>query len=110
MNKTTRTELYLFWKDHGLTTRSSFKPDYIMSLCEELKIPLCTELIYTQTRYRELAPIVPRIDGLEFLEYICKHKKIKPIKRWLIQADKMLGEGSRREMLQRAYIGHDDKI
>ena len=105
MEKKTKEEIRKIWIGEGFSTRNSYNPDFIKKICPKFGIKFDKRLIYTKDRYRELSDGLPRIDGTDFLLKICKFHGIKPDKKILETANSMHGEGSRRSLIQEAYIG-----
>jgi hypothetical protein len=75
----------------------------MIKLDPEQQIP--EHLIYTKKRYRELSLDEPRVDAEELLIWLCNNLGIEPDKKTLEIANKMFGEGSRRELVEEAYLG-----
>jgi hypothetical protein len=102
-----RQELNSLWVKHDLTARYSYKPEFIQKIAGEFGITKdeVDSLIYTQTRYRELHNDTPRVDAEDFLIMIAKKHNITPNEKDIELANKMMGEGSRRECIENAYIG-----
>ena len=98
-------EIKKLWKKHGLETRKSYYPKYIKGLCKEFEVEFDKNVIYRKSRYREISPNVLRVDGEDFLMQICKKHNIIPNKDKLDLANRMYGEGSRRRLVQEAYLG-----
>lgn len=102
-----KEEIKNLWIKHKLSTRNSYSVELIKKLCPEFKIEFQDKWIYTELRYRELSDGTPRVDGEDFLIAICKKHKIKPNPKKMKTANMMLGEGSRRGLIQEAYLGEE---
>lgn len=106
MNKTEIKEL---WKKHELSCRNSYSPEYIKGLCKDFGVEWNEDLVFTKLRYRELAnENTPRVDALDFLELIAKTHKLEQDPKHLATANRMHGEGSRRQSLEESWLGRDD--
>jgi len=100
-----KKEFSKLWKESELNTRGSYSPETIKELCPKFEIDFDEKWIYTKNRYREMSDGRPRVDALEFLEAIVDKHNITGDKDKLNTASKMLGEGSRRRLIQEAYRG-----
>ena len=100
-----RKEIKKLWDKHELTTRYSYRVDFIKRICKDFGIEFDKSLIYTRDRYREQSDGKPRIDGEDLLIQICKKHNIEPNTKWIDTASKMYGEGSRRGCIEKAYLG-----
>ena len=99
-----KKELKKIWDKYKLSCRKSYKPEYIKKFCKEISIEFQEKWIYTKDRYRELSNRTPRVDAEDLLLHVCEQFKIKPNKKRMETSRKMLGEGSRRECLEEAYL------
>lgn len=96
------------WKDMNLSCRNSYKPEYIKEFYTKLGLEFPEKLIYTKERLREMAANVPRVDAEDVLVDVCKKIGIKPDPKQMETANKMFGEGSRRQCVEEAYLGREE--
>lgn len=87
-----------------LSCRFSIKPKYAREFCKKLNLELPKDLIYTKEKYRETSEGKPRVDCLDLLRFSCEKLDVKPNKKKVETSKKMFGEGSRRELLEEAYL------
>ena len=100
-----REELKLLWNKKGLDCRMSITPAYAVEVCDDCSIPFDKSLIYTKDRYREQSDGRPRVDCEDLLIFLCEKLNILPDKEHLEFSNKMFGEGSRRDIVEEAYLG-----
>ena len=105
----TKKQIATIWYDNQLSCRNSYKPEYIEKMCKLFKVKWDKKLIYTKLGYRELANEVPRVDAEEFLQLIVKTHDLEPDKDLMALSNRMFGEGSRRDALERAYLEELEK-
>lgn len=99
-----KEKLKKLWNKHGLSCRNSYSPSFIKKICKDFDMEFKEEWIYTRDRYREMSDGSPRIDAEDFMIAIAKHHNIIPKQERLETANKMFGEGSRRQCIEEAYL------
>ena len=103
-----RQQIKKLWRKNGLSCRESYSPDSIRKLSKTFGVEFKEDWIYTENKQREISDGSPRVDGLVFLEAICKKHKVGQIKKWRDLANQMLGVGSYRRCIEDSFIGRSD--
>lgn len=101
MNK---TELKKIWNEMKLSCLNSYSVQHIKVFYEKVGLEFPEKLIYTKKRYREMAQDIPRVDAQDVLIDVCDKLEINPDEGRLNLANKMFGEGSRRQYIEEAYL------
>lgn len=112
-----KKQLRKIWDKYGLSCRASYNPEYIKKfLVEAIKLdkdqPCPSHLVKGgdgSFGYRELAEDVPRVDAETLLVWLCKELNIKADSETLIVSNQMHGEGSRRQLVEEAYLGKEEQ-
>jgi hypothetical protein len=104
-----RAEIKSIWNQMKLSCRNSITPEYAKEFCEKTETSFDKKLIYTNQRYRELSTMQPRVDCEDLLVHVCKHHKIEPNQKRIDTSNKMCGEGSRRKLVEEAYLEEESK-
>lgn len=99
-----REQLRKIWEDMGLSCRESITPEYAEEFTRKCELPFDKTLVYTKNRWREQSNGEPRVDCEDLLIYVCEKLHIEPDKKRLEYSKVYLGEGSRRQAVEEAYL------
>ncbi len=104
-----RKQLKRKWKNYGLSCRCSYAPEFINHISGEFGIKFDpAKMIHVKNKRREFSDGMPRVDAEVFLLAICEEHKIIPSREKLRLARTMHGEGSRKELVEKAYLEGDE--